>query len=365
MAVTTRVDIKNVHTQMARINTDEGQKVSIGGGKSNVAATIGTEFAKIVGGNGINYVEKGRHDDELIDILKGLLTSSGNNAPLLASEGVSLVSLSCDSFTLALDGAAGSTNFIEFSGTSAEQAIESVLFTLDSGGPAANFKNSASQVALFDMDSHGSVFIGEAAVVGAEADQIIGGSSMSKAEATELFEAVVSGKQENGTAGVEGVELLDLTDEGFTLEFEGQAATKDTIIFKGQGAIDAIAAADAAKGVDFKDGVTALDIFDVASESSEFVGDTNPNTIGADFDALIGGSKIHNHQVLDIFEALISGNGRNGVSGLEKVDLIGLNNTSFSIAVNSAGGNTDYILFTNVDALDGAEAFGFYDDSLG
>lgn len=41
------------------------------------------------------------------------------------------------------------------------------------------------------------------------------------------------------------------------------------------------------------------------------------------------------------------------------MELIGLSKTSFAVKIASAGGNFDYILFTNVDTLAGAEELGF------
>lgn len=345
---TSIVDIKNVDQQLARAEFGPDTSIFIGGGKSNAVSIVGQEFADITGGTRI-------HEDEVEDLLAAILTSSKNEAPGLG--GVELVSISGDTFTIGISGTAGSTNFIQFSGTEVEAALDNVFFRLGNGNEAINLKNSASQVTLFDTGETNSIFVGSSNAASDEASDIIGGSSLKVDEAEDLLIAVVSGKQSNGSAGVEGVELVGLTDQGFSLRIDGQAGTVDTIIFEGAGALNAIAAADANGGVDFKDGRTALDVFDVAAENSEFVGGTNPGTIGADFDALIGGSKIHDDQVLDIFEALISGKKQD--SGLDKVDLIGLNDTSFSIAVQTSGGNTDYILFTNVDTLDGADQFGF------
>lgn len=353
-------DIKNPNEQLVRVDTEAQKSVFIGGGKSDAAGIVGQEFADITGGTWINW-EKGNGDPlpELDDLLAALLTSSRNEAPGL--EGVRLVSISSDTFTIGVRGNEHSTNFVEFSGSVAADAIDGVLFRLGNGNEAVNLKNSASQVTVFDTDQTNSIFVGSSNAASEEAKDLIGGSSLKMDEAEDLLVAAVTGKQANGSAGIEGVDLVGLTDQGFALRIDGQAATTDTIIFEGQGALNAIAAADAAQGADFKDGKTALDVFDVETEGSEFVGGTEPATIGADFDALIGGSSIHRDQVLDIFEALISGSARKGDAGLDEVELIGLNDTSFSIAVNTSGGNTDYILFTNVDTLDGAGTFGFGD----
>ncbi|MEM8666141.1 MAG: hypothetical protein AAGG48_01405 [Planctomycetota bacterium] len=138
-----------------------------------------------------------------------------------------------------------------------------------------DLKNKNSQVTLFDTDAQNKVFTGSSSAASDEAKALIGGSSLKTNEVINLFKAVVSGQESNGTAGVEGVELVGLTDTGFTLRIEGNGATIDTIIVTGSAAIQAINDADAERTTDLKDGNTAFDVFDVSSETSEFIGGTS------------------------------------------------------------------------------------------
>ena len=145
--------------------------------------------------------------------------------------------------------------------------------------------------------------------------------------------------------------MIGLTDEGFTLRIEGQGETVDTIVFEGAEAVGAITERDAGTGnFNRKDGNWGFDVFDVATESSQNVTDN----------ASFGfGNTITPDEVLALFDDLTSGNARQGDTGIDGVELIGLNDSSFSVAVTTSGGNKDFILFTNVNTLEGSDAYGF------
>lgn len=339
--LTSIVDIKNRDQQMARVDTDAVTSVFIGGGRSDAARIVGQEFADITRGTRI-------HNRELAPLLAAILTEGGRRAPGL--EGVSLVSLSSTGFTIAISGSAGSTNFIEFTGSAAEAAIADTLFLVQ-GKPGLDLKNAASQVALFDTDVYTSIFSGSASQTSVPVKSILGGSRLNIAEAGELFSTKVRGR------GLGGVTVIGLTDKGVTLRIEASGASVDTIIFEGADALAEIEAVDNGFA-DTKDSDSEFVIFDVATESNQFKGGDGSDT--PEFRSIVKGSFIQPTEVLQIFSAIIHGNGRNGNShGLDGVELIGLNATSFAIAVTNTRGATDYILFTNVDTLTGSDELGF------
>ncbi|MEM9839923.1 MAG: hypothetical protein AAF830_12330 [Pseudomonadota bacterium] len=343
-------NIKNSHQQMARIDTDAANKVFIGGGKSNARDLVGEEFADITGGTNIDFNDK-KNRHELPPILAAALTSKKNEAPDL--EGVTIVSLTEDSFTISIPGWFGVQNFIEFTGEDAKDAIDSVLSTLGNGNPMVDVKNSASQVTVFDTDLHNSIFVGSSGALEPEAKGLVGGSSLNIAEMEDLFEAHVFGN------AVEGVELLGLTDEGFAMRMDGQAATRDTIIFRGQIVTEMMARQDNG-WVDTFDPDSEFAIFDVKKETRQtLLSDTHDTE---EFKNLVGQSISHD-EVLEIFRAIITGNGRRDEDGLDGVELIGLNKTSFAISITNTrtnkGPGVDYVLFTNVHTLDGAADLGF------
>ncbi|MEM6623009.1 MAG: hypothetical protein AAF674_12320 [Pseudomonadota bacterium] len=248
-ALTKHIDIKNKDQRMARIDTDAVSSVWIGGGKSNAKKIVGEEFADITGGSRINFVDKGRHENELVGLLEAVLTRSKREAPGL--EGVELVSLSSDAFTIAISGSQGATNFLEFTGSAAVEAIDSVLFTLGSGAPGLGLKNAASQVTLFDTDAVNSVFIGDSDQTSSDFADEVSGSRIEIGEMGGLIAAALKGNTDPGlTTAVDGVKILGLTDQGFTLQIEGSGATADTIIFEGDAAVAALESAQTKFGDD-------------------------------------------------------------------------------------------------------------------
>ncbi|MEM1379877.1 MAG: hypothetical protein AAGH41_04545 [Pseudomonadota bacterium] len=348
-------NIKNSHQQMARIDTDEANKVFIGGGKNNARDQVGEEFAEITGGTNIDFNHKNpnRIRDELTPMLQAILTSDKNEAPGL--EGVTLVSLSEDSFTISIPGWFGTQNFIEFTGSKAEEAVANVLFELGNGSPAVNFKNSASQVTVFNTNETGSIFSGSAGALDDDTRAIVGGSTFNIPEAEDVLDAALFG------SGIGGVEILGLTDEGVTMRFNGQAGTVDTIIMNGAGTMDMLGRVDNT-WVDTKDKDSEFAIFDVTkgNRPSLFIGGGGSDT--AEFQSIVEGSFIQADEVLHIFRAIITGNGRKDEHGLDGVELIGLNSTSFAIAITNTRSAVDYVLFTNVDQLEdeGAADLGFF-----
>lgn len=340
-------NIKNPETQFDFVDTGKVSKVTIGGGGNDAASIVGQEFADITGGRQID-------NDELVPILEAILT--GRNAPGL--EGVELVSLSADTFTIAIDGNGISTDFIAFRGPAAVKAIDAVA------GDLINIKNPFSQVAVFDTDAKGKLVLGggnkdQKRLISDEFAEITGGSKFGKDKVDDLFEALVTG---NGAGGVDGVELAGITDEGFSVRLTGSAGSTETIVFTGQAATDAVLGADGGL-VNIKDANTQFAVFDVATENNVGIGGggNDARQISQEFAEITGGRRIDEDEVLELFEALTSGKDEKG--GIDGVELVGLDEDSFAIAFSGGGDRTEYVLFDNVDTLDGAAEFGFVADA--
>lgn len=168
--------------------------------------------------------------------------------------------------------------------------------------------------------------------------------------------------------------LRSLTDDGFTLTLDAAAGTEDTIVFEGHAAVEAIVDAASTWGVGINNPFTQLGRFDVMGPEDHihigFNEDVARATVGNEFADIVGGGKIDDHEVLDLFVALTTGGGwgRNGGGianndpGLDGVELIGADNDSFAIAIDSGTYGMDYILFENVHTLDGADGLGFFGD---
>lgn len=339
-------DIKNPKTQFQFVDTsDSDTRVWIGGGKDDAVRAVGQEFADITGGTNID-------DDELQDILAAALTSKGwSDVPGL--EGVEIVSLSADSFTIAINGGGPSKDYYSFSGDAAVAAIEAV------SGERFDIKNKKSQVAIFDTDAVSKMWIGGGKSdarqnVGEEFADITGGTNIKVDQIDDLLDAALISQGRSDAPGLEGVELLGLTDDGFSLTLDARGPTRDTVIFTGSAAVAAIEAVDEGL-VDIKNGHSDFAIFDLDEDTSLFIGGGASNArdlVGEAFADITGGTRIDADEVLDIFDALTSGRSWTDAAahGLEGVELVGVNDTSFAITLEvSETGPRDTILFTNVD----------------
>ncbi|NRA28875.1 MAG: hypothetical protein HRU11_01335 [Parvularculaceae bacterium] len=346
------VNMKNVNQQMVRIDTNETASVWIGGGRSDAARIVGQEFADVTGGSRIHFNHK---KNELVALLAGMLHSRSNAAPEM--EGVELVSLTANGFTIAFDGWEGTQNFVEFSGIKAEEAIAAATSQAN-GNNAVNFKNSASQMSILDSGQGvTNIFSGDSGALDPEPKALVGGSRIDIGELEDIFRAKVDKN------GLEGVELIGLTDEGVAFRMNGQSATVDTIVYTGpMASAQPFGLLDIARNsfIDTKDNDTEFAIFDVEAKKNQFVGSDGSDT--DEFREFGDGSSITRAEVLELFSAMITGNGRREIPGVDGVKLIGLNKTSFGVKITNTRGAEDYLLFTNVDTLEGAAELGFMVD---
>lgn len=355
---------------MARIDTDAQNSVWIGGGRSASARIVSQEFADVTGGSKINW----KKNKELTDLLQEILRGDG-------VDGVELVSITENSFMISFGGWKGSQNYLEFTGSAAEEAIRAVH---ESSGQSGALESGGSGMTMFELSpgadeevagpssSSNSTLATELRLLVEEESEVgsmVFANSPTSVEpsdvelAAQLLTAATSGLAKRDTVGLDDVELVGLTQEGFTLRVTTKTDDVETFVFSGEGAKEAIAIADDGSNVDFKDKKSGFDVFDVAAETSEFVGSAGRQQIGEALADIIGSSSIRRDDVLEIFDDLTSGNGRRGDTGVEGVELVGMDDTSFSISVASSQGNTEYLLFTNVHTLQGADTFGFETDS--
>ena len=160
------------------------------------------------------------------------------------------------------------------------------------------------------------------------------------------------------------MEILTLTDDEFAFTFESAANTRDTIVVTGDNAKAAIMAA-AGSNVNIKNNKTDLGYWDVEANANFFTGGgaSDWSRVSDEMRDLVNGNGLQRDDVLKIFEAITSGGswGNPGSNGLDGVELVGMDNDSFTIGMKN-GVRTDYIIFDNVDTLTGADSFGFFAD---
>lgn len=225
-------DLKNRKSQFALFDTDTMSSIWIGGGASNARQLVSEQFADITGGSRIDCEKRG--NPELQNLFEAVVRDKGRNK-YHGVEGVKLIGLTPDSFTIEYGASGPTTERIMFTGACAKAAIDySVSLNPNN---YSNFKNIESQVAVLDTDSsNNKVWLGDAGQVSAEVKSITG-HTIEADEVQSLFEAVMS------PGGLEHVRILGVTERSFTLEFNPVrycSDCKDIVIFKGQEVADAI-----------------------------------------------------------------------------------------------------------------------------
>lgn len=300
-------------------------------------------------------------------LLQELLEADGKfNA--IGVEGVDIVSLNTESFTISIEGLGGSFDYYTFAGTFVTSVIDSVA------GDRIGLNDNDSRAAIFDTDLDTKIFIGNgpyqklADNVSEDFADLVAlndAKNINLDEIDALLDAAIAAGNGDIGYGVEGVGLVSMTDDEFTLDFSGIGLTMDTIIFTGSAAAGAIA--NIAMGeIDVSNQKNEVGYFDVAGSPSFIVVGDQPSDldyVSTEFNDLIFGDAIDAAEVLGLFAAIVAGDS-NGTSGVDGVELVGLDNDSFTVALSARSASTDYIIFDNVDTLAGADQFGFYSDTI-
>ncbi|GAM54114.1 hypothetical protein JCM19231_3634 [Vibrio ishigakensis] len=126
-----------------------------------------------------------------------------------------------------------------------------------------------------------------------------------------------------------------------------------------------------------KDSSNDFMVFNTDTSSNVYIGGGNSNIralVSDEFADLVGGGKIHNHQINGIFNALVGGKGWNAEHGLKNVTLNFVTPESFSISYPGASSTTETVLFighevaeviadnarANINIKDNKSDFGHY-----
>ncbi|GLP95845.1 hypothetical protein [Paraferrimonas sedimenticola] len=307
------------HSQFGWFNTDAASKIYMGGSRSSARNYVSPEYDAIVEGHSLQ-------DAKIEPLLAAVLGGKGwNNVHGLP--GVELGFITPNSVMLRISDWTGINDSLLITGASVEGYIQSLA------GGNVDIKNSKSQFAEFYSTGKGSIWMGGGKsdakrIVSDEFGEITGGSRIDcnkrgKKEVEGLFAALTSG---NGWKpeqhGLEGVELVGLTPDSFTISFGANGPTTDRIMFTGTCASDAIAAADFGRA-DFKDSNSRFVKFDTDAQANVYLaGGSGP------FRDLVGGS-MDVEEAVDLFKLLV----QHKDGGLADTRLLGVTDTSFSFAV--------------------------------
>ena len=321
-------------TTLTEFDTTTQDQIALGGGASDVSNIVSPEFAAITGAQFA--------DDEV----GGLMTALLGTQKLfeVGIDNVEIVSLSTGGITLKINGAGPTSEYLTITGEDYEAALAAV----NNGN--TDLKDAKAQFAIFDTDTMSKIFIGggesdAASKVGAEFASIVGGTWIDTHEVDDLLAGLVTGKGWNDAAhGMDGVELISMTSDEFALKFAG-----DIVLFTGEAAEAAI---DGVTGsfIDIKNKLSQVAEFDTDTMTKMWIGGGKSDAearLGQEFADITGGSYIDLDEVDDLFSAMVTGKGWSGDhDGLgADVDLVGLTDDSFTLALHTTSYITDTIIF--------------------
>ena len=318
------VDVGNDRAEFGLFDL-ERTAIAIGG-----PAFVSGEFAGLVG--------EGFEAGDLLPLLDELLYGDG-------IEGAGLAAIDNDSVSLALTGMGGTTDVV---------AIDNVAVVESLALGFVNLGNGRREFTLVDLDDADAVVIGDAASVSVEFAEIVGDEFTFGAgdlDLARLLDELLLGD------GVEGVALNTLDDDSVTLEMTDDEGATDVVAFDNVGAIAELAG----PFVDVGNDRAQFAIYEVSEGDRLFVGD--PATVGSDgaFAGIVGeGFEADDLQA--VFADVLAGDGIDGV------ELVTVDDDSVTLALSSADGPADTVVFDGVqdtlaaiaegDGPDGGETAG-------
>lgn len=157
-----------------------------------------------------------------------------------------------------------------------------------------------------------------------------------------IAEAVMFDKGWSNNHGVDGVTLYGLSNNSITLGFtNGDSGVDDTILFYGTD-VTYMLESFAVSNIDTKDNKSRLAIFDVQTpKDSMFIGG-GAKWVSEEFKTIVGGSSISADEVQILLSALLEGKSDLGVAN---VQLIGLEENNFAVAIKEGNSRYERVLF--------------------
>lgn len=213
-----------------------------------------------------------------------------------------------------------------------------------------NVKDSNTSVQFADFNDLYKLAFGGAdnvKKVSYELYEIVRQDKIKKNEFYDVLEAVLFDKGWSKEHGVEGGTLKGLTDNSFTLSFKNSLnGVEDTVTFYGTD-VTALLYTLSSSNINIKDNKTRLATFEpTSSKQSIWIGGGKSDSVkrvSQEFADITGGSKIQGNELESLLNALLFGSKQEAHLG--GVTLLGLNSTSFAIAVNEGEGRYERILF--------------------
>ena len=213
------IDIKDPNSRLAVFNADaSNSNIWIGGGKSDAKSRISEEFANITGGSKI-------HGHEVLPLLKALVVGKpGDKTHHLGVDGVTLLGVDSDSFTIALHEGSNRAERMTIQGPMVVAAIAELKKELN-GRPLMNIGDGVGNIAVWNTDSGKSVWLGN--IPNSPLKTLVGGD-IKTTEVAALVNALMG-------PGLDGVSIADLSATSLTIRIERTpgSAVVDTLIITG------------------------------------------------------------------------------------------------------------------------------------
>ncbi len=213
-----------------------------------------------------------------------------------------------------------------------------------------DIKNPSSQIGYFNTDVQNKLFIGggkndAAQIVSQEFADITGGTWIGVEDIPGLLQALVADKGWGADHGIDGVELMDISESTFTIRIQGNGVSSEIIVLEGQAVENAIADVTYPH-IDVKDSKSQLAFFNTDVQNSIFIGGVSATNVSSEFKSLTGGSSIKTSQIEEILRQVVADHGWKNDHGIENVELLDISKDSFTIAISAAGPTRDIIVFS-------------------
>jgi len=255
------LNVRNHHDELmhVKVDLDANGEVAFGTLHFGGAGAVGNGELKNTIGGALNvWNQENEIQTMLTELLLGTDTGDCPEGPsdsIAGIDGMELVSLDADSFTVTLTNAHGATDTMIFSGEGIEKIISDVAESVGGGTIASvgsvDIGNATSEFVIIDgtalYDNHDDLESIDIGTPTGELEDVIGTNGISNGgtvyrsffnpldpldnDILMMLEEIFEGDRvgditEDDVAGIDGVELIDVDDDSFALEING-----DTLLF--------------------------------------------------------------------------------------------------------------------------------------
>ncbi|MCV6596069.1 MAG: hypothetical protein OIF40_03150 [Mangrovicoccus sp.] len=343
------INVRNFHDELMHVKIDLDGAGELAYGKLHFGGSnaIGDgELYDTISG-ALNIY---RGDNDVQDLLTELLLGmndgdcpDGVSDGIAGIDGVELLSLDADSFTIQMTNMHGAKDTMVFSG----KGVEKIIADVAAMSSTIDVADTSHQFTIIDASDIGSsVFIGE---IFGELAEVVGKSSIDVSpdadggDVLNLLAELLTGNnssvnEADNTPGIEGVELIDLDADSFAFKYNG-----DTILITNAAA----QIAEAASGpIKLKNNQPTAQVMDFTEFDIRYRID-GANTVGdGELNAITGPNWLAWHdtkkrgivtEYQDVLEEMLISTREEKLTdatGIDGVELVGIDEDSFTFIAN-------------------------------